>query len=70
MEPITIIQIIVAVLLSVSIILQNRGSDAGMAYGGGAQTYRSKKGLERLLFYATIVLAVIFASISILSVVI
>ena len=62
-----LIQIFVSLLLIVSILLQSRGSQVGMAFGGSGETYRSKKGLEKVLFYATVVLAVFFASISIYS---
>ena len=63
-----IVAIVVAVLLIVVIMLQTRGSQGGVAFGGSGQSYRSKKGLEKLLFYSTIVLAALFASVSILSV--
>lgn len=49
-------------------MLQTRGTQAGIAFGGGGETYRSKKGIEKFLLYATIVLAVLFASVSILAV--
>ncbi len=65
---ITILQIIISVLLVVVITLQTRGSQAGVAFGTYGETYRSKKGIEKLLFYATIVLAALFASISIFSI--
>ena len=62
---------IVALLIIVAVVVQNRGSDSSMAYGGGAaSSYRSKKGLEKFLFYATIALAAVFAGLSILSVLI
>ena len=63
------IQIATSVVLVIAIILQRRGSDAGIAFGGGGESFRSKRGLERFLFYATIVLAVFFAANSILSLV-
>lgn len=66
----TFIQIIVSVLLVVTIILQQRGSEAGIAFGGGGESFRSKRGLEKFLFYSTIVLTVIFAANSILTLVI
>lgn len=65
----TLIQTIIAVLLIAAVILQNRGTDAGIAFGGGTESYRSKRGLEKFLFYATIILAVLFAANSILSLV-
>ncbi len=70
MNILTILQIIISVLLVVVVIVQSRGgSTAGAgALGGYGESYRSKKGIERILFYSTVVLAVLFASISILSV--
>lgn len=62
-----IFQLIISVLLIVTVVLQSRGSDAGLAFGGGGETFRSKRGLERVLFYATIILAVLFAANSILA---
>lgn len=61
----TIIQIIVAVLLIVSILFQMQGTGLSTAFGGGGEFYRSKRSAERLLIWATIVLAFIFAVLSI-----
>ncbi|OIP57102.1 MAG: preprotein translocase subunit SecG [Candidatus Levybacteria bacterium CG_4_10_14_0_2_um_filter_36_16] len=69
MKILTIIQMIIAILLIVAVILQNRGTSSGIAFGGSTGSYRSKKGLEKVLFYATIVLAVFFAATSILALV-
>jgi len=66
MDILTILELIISVLLIVSIILQNRGSSIGTAFGGTGETYRSKRGLEKLFFYATIVFAALFAGISLL----
>lgn len=70
MNILTIVQIIISVALIIVIMLQSRGDSGGMAGVGGGQSYRSKKGLEKFLFYATIVLAVLFASVSIISIII
>ena len=64
-----IIQTIISVLLVVTIILQQRGSEAGIAFGGGGESFRSKRGLEKFLFYSTIILSVLFAANSILTLV-
>ncbi len=66
MTVITIAHIIVCILLMVSVLMQTRGTSVGIAFGGGAETYRSKKGVEKFLFYATIILAALFAALSIL----
>lgn len=49
-----------AILLIVVVLLQNQGSGLGSAWGGEGNFYRSKRGAEKALFTATIVLAVIF----------
>jgi protein translocase SecG subunit len=62
---IKIIQIVIAVLLMIAILLQNRGTGLGSAFGGtGGGVYLTKRGLEKKLFVATIVLAVIFILLS------
>lgn len=63
-------RITISVFLVISIILQARGSQLGVAFGGGGETYRSKRGIEKFLFYITIILAVLFAASSILALVV
>ena len=52
--------IIFSVLLSITVLLQQRGSGLGMAFGGDSNVFRTKRGLEKALFYFTIALAVLF----------
>lgn len=61
---IKILQIIVAVLLMLSILLQNRGAGLSGVFGGSDGVYRTKRGIEKTLFYSTIVLAVLFFAIA------
>lgn len=63
-----IIQVITAVLLVIAILLQNRGTGLGAAFGGEGNVYRTKRGVESVLFKATIVLAVVFLAVSFLNV--
>ena len=58
----TIVQLVISGLLVTVILLQQRGSGLGDAFGGGGSVYRSKRGLERTLHQATIVLAVLFVA--------
>ena len=57
----TISQLVIALLLIVAILLQQRGTGLGSTFGGEGGIYRSKRGVERILFIATIVLAALFA---------
>ncbi|OGY43889.1 MAG: preprotein translocase subunit SecG [Candidatus Buchananbacteria bacterium RIFCSPHIGHO2_01_FULL_39_14] len=59
-DIIDIIQLVSAILLITAILFQNRGASLGTAFGGSDNIYRTKRGLEKNLFIATIILAVIF----------
>jgi preprotein translocase subunit SecG len=65
-----VLQIVVSAILIVVVLLQVKGSGFGAALGGmsGGSVYRTKRGLERTLFQATILLVVVFIFISFLSV--
>ena len=65
MKLLTVGQIIVAILLSVSILMQNRGSGLSAAFGGDFGGYYTKRGLEKFLFYASVVLGVLFMGLAI-----
>lgn len=64
MFGIKIAQIIVSILLMVAILMQNKGAGLGGVFGGTGGVYMTKRGLEKKLFVATIVLAVIFILLS------
>ena len=55
-----IIQIILSILLVTTVLLQQRGSGLGSAFGGEGGVFRTKRGVEKTLFYATIGIAVLF----------
>lgn len=58
-----ILQIIMvgsAVLMLVAILLQQRGATLGAGFGSSGELYTTRRGVDKNLFEATIVLAVIF----------
>lgn len=61
---IDIAQIAIAVLLTCSILLQQRGSGLSEVFGGGGSSYHSRRGFEKTLFILTIILAVVFIAVS------
>jgi len=72
MELVTIlpwIQIIVSILLIVLILLQKSEGGLGGAFGGGdgGSPQYQKRGAEKILFNATIILAIIFGILAIVS---
>lgn len=67
---ITIFQSVFAIGLIVAILLQARGTGLGSLFGGGGETYRSKRGVEKILFWTTIGLAIGFLLTSVLNILI
>ncbi|EKE19974.1 MAG: hypothetical protein ACD_8C00073G0002 [uncultured bacterium] len=70
MKLATILQLIVSVLLVVSILLQSRGSGLSGAFGGDFGGYYTKRGLEKFLFYVSMILGFIFIALSVVIVMI
>jgi preprotein translocase subunit SecG len=68
MRLLFIAQAVIAVFLSVSILLQNRGAGLGSAFGGDFGGYYTKRGMEKFLLYATVVLAIAFFILAIVNV--
>ncbi len=67
----TIAQIVVSVILIVLILLQERSSGlSGIFGGGGGEFYSRRRGLERIIYFGTIALIIIFAILSLLSLII
>ncbi|MFA5359577.1 MAG: preprotein translocase subunit SecG [Patescibacteria group bacterium] len=64
MKNLQIVQIAIAVLLMLAILLQNRGAGLSGVFGGSGNIYRTKRGVEKKLFIATIILAVLFFAVS------
>jgi len=60
------IQLISAILLIVFIIMQAKGVGLGGAFGGEGTFYRSRRGVEKILYFATITTSIIFMVISLL----
>lgn len=59
----TILQIIMiasAVLMVVSILLQQRGATLGAGFGSSGELYTTRRGIDKNLFEVTVIFAVIF----------
>lgn len=65
---VNLIQIIVSIALIVVILVQAKGSGLGGIFGGDSSIYKTRRGVEKTIFQATVALAVVFFAVSILSV--
>ena len=61
-----IAQIVVCAMLVTSILLQNRAEGLGKMFGGGGEIFRTKRGLEKVLYYLTIGLILVLVVLSLL----
>ncbi len=66
MDLLQVAQVVIAVAVSASILLQARGTGLSSTFGGESTAYRSRRGLERTLFRLTVVLIVVYVVISLL----
>ncbi len=64
------LQIVLSILLIIVILLQAKGSGLSTVFGGEGGFYRSRRGVEKLFVYFTVILAILFLTLSILQVVI
>ncbi len=65
MKYLSIAQILIAVVLIVLIMLQERSSGLSGVFGGGESTfYQTRRGFEKIIFIATSVLVAMFAILS------
>ena len=69
---IRVVQIILAVASISFIRLQARGAGLGRAFGGSSagSVFKTRRGVEKLVFNITIVFVVLFAVVSVLSMVV
>jgi preprotein translocase subunit SecG len=59
-----IIQIIVAIALTIAILMQARGAGLGSVFGGSGAVFKTRRGIDKLLFNTTIGLAIFFGLLS------
>lgn len=55
-----IITIVSGTLMTLAILLQSRGASLGAGFGSSGELFTTRRGIDKNLFDATIVLAVVF----------
>lgn len=63
-------QMLVAILLVVATLLQQKGTGLGSVFGGEGNIYQTKRGLERILFISTVILTSLFFITAVLNLII
>ncbi len=69
LPAIRIVQIILCVVVVFFILLQVRGAGLGSAFGGSSagSVFKTRRGIERLVFNLTIIFVVLLALVSVVS---
>ncbi len=64
-----VVQIILSLAVIIFILLQARGAGLGSAFGGSSagSVFKTRRGVERLIFNITIVFVILFALVSLIS---
>lgn len=57
--------IIIMVVLIIVITLQNKSSGLSNVFGGAGNIVQTRRGFEKWLFYATIILGILFVGINV-----
>ncbi len=65
----SIAQILLGVALIAGVLLQAKGEELGGVFGGTQGVYQTRRGIDRLLFTITIVIAVAFFVLAIINVI-
>ena len=69
MSPLTlgIAQIIISIALVACVLLQQRGGGIGVVGGLQTQFYGTRRGLEKIIFWLTIILGILFIALAVIS---
>ncbi len=70
LQILKIVQIVLSILLVAAILVQARGVGLGSVFGGEGNIYRTKRGAEKTIFKATIVLVILFFGLALINVMI
>jgi protein translocase SecG subunit len=61
-----IVQFFLAALLVTVILLQQKGTGLSGVFGGSSNIYSTKRGVDKILHLSTIVIAIVFFSVSLI----
>ncbi|MCJ7740400.1 preprotein translocase subunit SecG [Candidatus Microgenomates bacterium] len=62
-----LVQIAFSILLISLILMQAKGVGLGRSWGGGGEFYKSRRGVEKIIFQLTVITAIVFLVSSVLS---
>lgn len=64
-----IAQVILAIGLIAAVLIQSKGEELGGVFGGGQSVYQTRRGVDKLLFTITVLMAIVFFALAVVNVV-
>lgn len=61
------VNILLSILIVIFILIQGRGGGLGSAWGGGGETFHTRRGVEKITIRVTVVLIALFFALSVLN---
>ncbi len=58
---------VTSILTVIFILIQGRGAGLGSAWGGGGETFQTRRGIEKITMQVTVFLIIVFFTISIVN---
>lgn len=62
-----VVQIVLSLILIFLILVQSKGSGLGGVFGGEGNVYSTKRGAEKIIFVATIIVVILFFGVAFLN---
>ena len=61
------IQIVISIVLIITVLLQGKGAGLSNVFGGASAIHQTKRGTEKFLHIATIILGILFLGFALLN---
>jgi preprotein translocase subunit SecG len=62
-----IAQSVISILLVILVLLQQRGTALGSAFGGGGEVYSTRRGIQKGFLWMTVILTIAFITLAVLN---
>lgn len=62
-----ILNIVLSVLIIIFILIQGKGAGLGSAWGGGGEMFQTRRGMEKIILWLTMIFIIIFFTVSLIN---
>ncbi len=62
-----ILNIVLSVLIIIFILVQGKGAGLGSAWGGGGEMFQTRRGMEKIILWITMIFIIIFFVVSLIN---